>query len=163
MVRLPMKLRKFCESQDLIRLAFVDSRGYPRVVPAYFIPMAGSFVLGTWGYSAKWQFIQKNPKVGWVIDGGANSYDYRGVSFWGSAEKVEDPRLCRRAFLALSMKYFGSAEHPRSLQLFAGPGCIFIRLRPERFYSWDNASSNNQLISQRIRDVTPDSLRKATK
>jgi nitroimidazol reductase NimA-like FMN-containing flavoprotein (pyridoxamine 5'-phosphate oxidase superfamily) len=135
-----VKLRQFCEGQDLLRLAYVDDEGYPRVVPLYFIRMGDHFIISTWAHSAKWRFIQQRSKVGWVIDAGTYATNYRGVTFWGVLEKVTDQRVYRRAFLAFAMKYFGSTEHPTFLRLFASPGCIFLKLKPERFYSWDNAS-----------------------
>lgn len=145
MPKMTIKLRRFCDGQDLLRLAYIDGGGHPRVVPTYFIRVADSFVIGTWDASAKWRYIRKNAKVGWVIDGGTNTYNFRGASMWGFAAEITEPRLQRRVRLELSMKYFGSTQHPRAIQLFAGSGCIFIKLIPEGFYTWDNASSKNQL------------------
>ena len=126
-----------CEEQKLLRLACVDDQGYPRVMPLWFVRVGDDFAFGTGASSAKSQFIQANPKVGWVIDGGTRASNYNGVSFWGTAEKITDQRLHRRAFRALGMKYFGSTEHRTFLQLYDAPETILIRLRPERFFLWD--------------------------
>jgi hypothetical protein len=78
--------------------------------------------------------------VGWVIDGGTSAKNYKGVSFWGTAEQVTDKRLHRRAYRALGEKYFGSAESRAFREIYGEldePGTVFLRLRPERFFFWD--------------------------
>jgi len=137
MPRLPLKIKQFCEQQKILRLAYVDADGYPRVMPLWFVRMGNDFVVGTGISSAKWRSIEPNPKVGWVIDGGTRASNYKGVSFWGTAEKVTDNRLHRRAFRALGMKYFGSTKHRTFRQLYANPETILIRLRSEQFFFWD--------------------------
>ncbi|MBI3952266.1 MAG: pyridoxamine 5'-phosphate oxidase family protein [Acidobacteria bacterium] len=140
MPRLPTKMKQFCDEQKLLRLAYVDGDGYPHVMPVWFVRMGDDFAIGTQNSSAKWQSMQRNPKVAWVIDAGTSTRNYRGVSFSGTAEQITDKRLHRRAFSALGMKYYGSTEHREFLQLFADPSSILIRLRPERFFFWDHTS-----------------------
>lgn len=137
MARLPTKMKRFCDEQKLLRLAYVDQQGYPRVMPLWFVRLGEQFIVGTEASSVKWRHLRRRSKVGWVIDGGTQAEGYLGVSFWGTAEPVTDRRLHRRAFRALGMKYFGSTDHPTFLELYAQPESILIRLAPRRFFTWD--------------------------
>ncbi len=37
MKELSSTLKQFCENAELLRLAYTDSKGYPRVVPVWFV------------------------------------------------------------------------------------------------------------------------------
>jgi nitroimidazol reductase NimA-like FMN-containing flavoprotein (pyridoxamine 5'-phosphate oxidase superfamily) len=137
MAKLPAKMKRFCDEQEILRLACVDRSGYPRVWPVWYIRLGDDFIAGTGGDSAKWRLMKKNPKVGWVIDAGDDATSYRGVSFWGSVEEVADKRTWNRAFRALGTKYYGSPEDPDFLALFQ-PGTVIFRLKPESCFFWDN-------------------------
>lgn len=136
MTRLPMKMKQFCQTQKLLRLSYLDGKGYPRVVPVWFISRGNDFILGTEDFSAKWRSIRKSPNVGWVIDDGTTVKSYKGVSFWGTAKPMTDHRVQRQTFRAVGMKYFDSTEHPTLIELFGQPHSIFIRLKPEHFFCW---------------------------
>ncbi|GBC83442.1 hypothetical protein HRbin10_02590 [bacterium HR10] len=84
MRRLPRRLREFCESQKIMRLAFTDGKGYPHVLPLWFVMIGNECFFGTDRESAKGRAVLKRPRVGWVIDGGTSVRTYKGVSFWGA-------------------------------------------------------------------------------
>ncbi len=137
MMRLPEKMRTFCRHQKLLRLAFLDPDGYPRVVPLWFVMRGGEFYFGTDRESPKGRFIRHNPKVGWVVDGGMSARTYKGVSFWGTAAEVTDDRLWKTIWRALGRKYYGS-PHDRHFQQLYTPETMIVRLMPERFFFGDH-------------------------
>src|SRR5262249_22799584 len=63
-------LHTFCEQEQLLRLAYLDRQGYPRVVPVWFVLLDGAYYVGTGTTSAKWKAMQRDARIGWVIDGG---------------------------------------------------------------------------------------------
>jgi nitroimidazol reductase NimA-like FMN-containing flavoprotein (pyridoxamine 5'-phosphate oxidase superfamily) len=139
MKRLTPTLKAFCEKQELLRLAFVDQRGQPRVVPVWYVIIGRDHYIGTGSDSAKWKAIQKEPRVGWVIDGGKNG-KYKGVSMFGKAEEVTDKRLRARLYRAFGKKYFGSHEHPKHKEIWGevdDPGSIYLRLKQEDGFWWE--------------------------
>lgn len=119
-----------------MRLAFLDSHGYPRVVPLWFVMRGQEFFFGTDRHSVKARNIRHNPRVGWVIDGGASVRTYRGASFWGTAEVVTDRRLWKTIWRALGRKYYGSWQNRDFQQLYTSDTAI-IRLTPEKAFTWD--------------------------
>ncbi|HXF04328.1 MAG TPA: pyridoxamine 5'-phosphate oxidase family protein [Blastocatellia bacterium] len=136
MKRLPKKMRAFCQEQKVMRLAFVDAHGYPRVVPVWFVMRGQEFFFGTHRNSAKGRLIQQNPRAGWVIDGGASLRTYKGVSFWGRAEAVTDAHMWKTVWRAIGKKYYGSWQDRNFQQLYT-PDTLIFRLTPERVFYWD--------------------------
>lgn len=43
MKKLPPTLEEFCQKQEMLRLAFVDQRGQPRVVPVWFAIIGSAY------------------------------------------------------------------------------------------------------------------------
>src|SRR5262249_55994577 len=72
-------LQVFCEHEELLRLAYLDRQGFPRVLPVWFVMLDGAYYVGTGATSAKWRAMQRDARIGWVIDGGPRS-GYKGAS-----------------------------------------------------------------------------------
>jgi nitroimidazol reductase NimA-like FMN-containing flavoprotein (pyridoxamine 5'-phosphate oxidase superfamily) len=77
-------LSAFCEDAELLRVAYLDRQGYPRVVPVWFVRLDGAYYIGIGATSAKWKAMRRDPRVGWVIDGGTRG-QYKGASMRGRA------------------------------------------------------------------------------
>lgn len=139
MKKLPPTLKEFCEKQEVLRLAFVEPTGQPRVVPVWFVIIAREYYVGTGAESAKWKAIKRKPRVGWVIDGGTNG-KYKGVSMFGKEEEVTDKKLRARIYRAFGEKYFGSADHPKHIEIWGEvdePGSVYMRLKAEGGFWWE--------------------------
>lgn len=122
-----------------MRLAYIDRRGYPCVVPVWFILRDGAYYVGTGSNSAKWKAIQRRACVSWVIDGGTQE-GYKGASMRGRAGEVRDAVERAAVHTALGLKYYGSPEHPRFLEIFGqadDPETIYLQLVPEDGLTWE--------------------------
>ena len=138
MKKLTPSVRQFSEKQDLMRLAYIE-RGYPRVVPVWFVVIAGQYYVGTYAHSPKWKAIKRKPRIGWVIDGGKQN-NYKGVSVFGEAEEITDSNLRARIYRALGKKYYGSAEHPKHIEVWGevdDPSAVYLRLKPADGFWWE--------------------------
>jgi nitroimidazol reductase NimA-like FMN-containing flavoprotein (pyridoxamine 5'-phosphate oxidase superfamily) len=139
MKQLSDTLKEFCEKQELVRFAYVDGSGYPRAVPLWFVIINDEFYVGTGATSAKRKAVERDSRVGWVIDGGERSH-YKGVSERGHVEEVTDSGLRRRIYDALSVKYFGSTGHPKFVEIYGqvdDGDTIYWRLVSEDRISWE--------------------------
>jgi nitroimidazol reductase NimA-like FMN-containing flavoprotein (pyridoxamine 5'-phosphate oxidase superfamily) len=139
MQALSSTLKAFCEQADLLRLAYLDRRGYPRVVPVWFVAMEGAYYIGIGTTSAKWKSMQRNAYVGWVVDGGTRGH-YKGASLCGRAEEVRDTNWRTRVYEALGKKYFGTADHPEFMKIFGSvddPDTVYVRLVPADGLTWE--------------------------
>lgn len=138
MKKLTPTLKEFCEKQDLLRLAYVD-RGHTRVVPVWFVVIGRDYYAGTYANSTKWKAIKRKPQVGWVIDGGKPN-KYKGVSMFGQAEEVTDRKLRAKIYRALGEKYYGSANHPKHIEVWGAvddASSVFMRLKAEDGFWWE--------------------------
>jgi nitroimidazol reductase NimA-like FMN-containing flavoprotein (pyridoxamine 5'-phosphate oxidase superfamily) len=138
MKKLTSKLKEFCQNQELLRLAYVDS-GQPRVVPIWFVVIGRDYYAGTYAESPKWKAIKRDPRVAWVIDGGKKG-KYKGASWFGHAEEITDRRLRARINRAMGVKYFGSADHPKHIEIWGevdDPSSVYMRLKAEDGFSWE--------------------------
>jgi nitroimidazol reductase NimA-like FMN-containing flavoprotein (pyridoxamine 5'-phosphate oxidase superfamily) len=132
-------LRLFCEKEELLRLAFIDPRGYPRVVPLWFVLIGDECFFGTGATSAKMKAIREDSRAGWAIDGGPRAA-YKGASFRGRAEEVTDPGLRASIYDALGKKYFGSTEDPKFIEIYGkvdDPQTVYLRLKAEDSLTWE--------------------------
>ena len=132
-------LQAFCEHEELLRLAYLDRQGFPRVVPLWFVLLDRAYYVGTGATSVKWRAMQRDARIGWVIDGGPRS-GYKGASLRGRAEEVcEAPRRAQ-VYDALGTKYFGTPAHAKFIDIFGrvdDPATVYLRLVPEDGLTWE--------------------------
>lgn len=133
-------LQAFCEGEDLLRLAYLDRQGYPRVVPLWFVLSDGEYFVGTGASSGKWKAMQREARVGWVIDGGPR-HQYRGTSMCGRVEEVREAAERARVYRAMALKYFGATDDPKFIEIFGSvddPETVYLRLVPEAGLTWEH-------------------------
>src|SRR5258707_346833 len=107
MKRMTTTFREFLEKEELLRIAYADG-GQPRVLPVWFVIISSKYYIGTGAGSQKWKAMQRESRVGWVIDGGKEG-KYKGISMYGNAEEVTDKKLRVKIYHAFGKKYFCSA------------------------------------------------------
>jgi nitroimidazol reductase NimA-like FMN-containing flavoprotein (pyridoxamine 5'-phosphate oxidase superfamily) len=140
MQELSPTLHALVEEAELLRLAFVDRQGYPRVVPVWFVLLDGAYYIGIGTASAKWKAMQRNPHVGRVIDGGTRGH-YQGISMRGLAEEVGEATWRARVYNASERKYFGAADDTEFINIFGqvdDPESVYVRLIPEAALTWEH-------------------------
>jgi nitroimidazol reductase NimA-like FMN-containing flavoprotein (pyridoxamine 5'-phosphate oxidase superfamily) len=132
-------LQAFCEHAELLRLAYLDRQGFPRVVPVWFVMIDRAYYVGTGATSVKWRAMQRDARVGWVIDGGPRS-GYKGASLRGRAEEVRDATMRARVYDALGRKYFGTLEDTKFIEIFGrvdDPKIVYLQLVPDDGLTWE--------------------------
>ena len=139
MKELSARLKELCETSELLRLAYTDEGGYPRVVPVWYVLLDGAYCIGTYATSAKAKAIKREPRVGWVIDGG-DKPKYWGVSCYGRAAEISDAGQREAVYRALGDKYFGTTDDPTFLEIYGkvdDAQTVYLRLAPEDGNSWE--------------------------
>ena len=132
-------LQVFCQHAELLRLAYLDRQGFPRVVPVWFVILDRAYYVGTGTTSAKWRAMQRDARIGWVIDGGSRS-GYKGASLRGRAAEVRDATVRARVYDALGKKYFDTAEDAKFIEIFGrvdDPHTVYLQLIPEDGLTWE--------------------------
>ena len=132
-------LLAFCQYAELLRLAYLDRQGFPRVVPVWFVIIDRAYYIGTGTTSAKWRAMQRDARIGWVIDGGPRS-GYKGASLRGRAAEVRDATMRARIYDALGKKYFDTPEDAKFIEIFGrvdDPNTVYLQLIPEDGLTWE--------------------------
>jgi nitroimidazol reductase NimA-like FMN-containing flavoprotein (pyridoxamine 5'-phosphate oxidase superfamily) len=132
-------LLAFCQHAELLRLAYLDRQGCPRVVPVWFVMIDRAYYVGTGTTSAKWRAMQRDARIGWVIDGGSRS-GYKGASLRGRAAEVRDATMRARVYDALGKKYFDTPEEAKFIEIFGrvdDPETVYLQLIPEDGLTWE--------------------------
>jgi len=132
-------LLAFCQYAELLRLAYLDRQGFPRVVPVWFVIIDHAYYIGTGTTSAKWRAMQRDARIGWVIDGGPRS-GYKGASLRGRAAEVRDATMRARIYDALGKKYFDTPEDAKFIEIFGrvdDPNTVYLQLIPEDGLTWE--------------------------
>ena len=136
-------LQVFCEHEELLRLAYLDRQGFPRVVPVWFVMIDRAYYVGTGTTSAKWRAMQRDARIGWVIDGGPRS-GYKGASLRGHAAEILDATMRARVYDALGTKYFGTPEQAKFIEIFGrvdDPETVYLQLVPADGLTWEYDSN----------------------
>jgi nitroimidazol reductase NimA-like FMN-containing flavoprotein (pyridoxamine 5'-phosphate oxidase superfamily) len=139
MEELSATLKAFCEQADLLRLAYLDPRATPRVVPVWYVMIDDSFYIGVGTTSAKWKAMKRDARVGWVVDGGTRGH-YKGASMRGRAEEVRDATWRARVYETMSKKYFGTADDARFVEIFGhvdDAETVYVRLVSDDELTWE--------------------------
>ena len=132
-------LLAFCQYAELLRLAYLDRQGFPRVVPVWFVIIDRAYYVGTGTTSPKWRSMQRDARIGWVIDGGSRS-GYKGASLRGRAAEVRDATMRARIYDALGKKYFDTPEDAKFIEIFGrvdDPNTVYLQLIPEDGLTWE--------------------------
>ncbi len=139
MKELSATLTEFIAQQELLRLAYTDGRGYSHVVPVWYVVINEECYVGTGAASAKRKAVEKDARVGWVIDGGERS-SYKGASFYGLAEEVTDSSLRAEVYRRLGEKYFGSESDPKFDEIYGemdDAETVYWRLKAQDVFAWE--------------------------
>jgi len=125
----------FIKTQKVLRLATIDQKGTPHIVPVWYLYNAKKFYIGTNTRTEKAKNIKKNKQVGLCIDIGIQSPDIFGVLGQGSAKLILDKNLVSKLAKRILLRYFRSLENKSAKELLDDTDCI-IEITPKKFSVW---------------------------
>ena len=83
--------------------------------------------------------MQRDARIGWVIDGGPRS-GYKGAALRGRVAEVRDATVRARVYDALGKKYFDTPKDAKFLEIFGrvdDPATVYLQLIPEDGLTWE--------------------------
>ena len=125
----------FIKTQKVLRLATIDQKGTPHIVPVWYLYSKKKFYIGTNTRTEKAKNIKKNKQVGLCIDIGIQSPDIFGVLGQGSAKLILDKNLVSKLAKRILLRYFRSLENKSAKELLDDTDCI-IEITPKKFSVW---------------------------
>jgi nitroimidazol reductase NimA-like FMN-containing flavoprotein (pyridoxamine 5'-phosphate oxidase superfamily) len=129
----PEELDAFLDSSRTVRVATVDDRGQPHVVPLWYVWLDGTMFVNTTRGNRLVRELEAHPRAAATVDDGDSYENLRGVVLHGTLDEADgDPRL-DPVIQAFSQKYYGGNPPPFTVWR----NRFFLKLEPDRIASWD--------------------------
>lgn len=129
------KKAKFLKEQKILRLATVDKKGSPHLVPVWYIHTGAKFYIGTNTKTRKAKNIQKNSKVCFCVDDGVWS-PIHGVMGNGKARLILQENTVKKIAKKILLRYFKNLEGKSAKELLDNTDCI-IEITPSKITTWE--------------------------
>lgn len=130
-----MKKSEFLRSQKILRLATIDSKKNPHIVPVWYEFKDTKFYVGTNTRTKKAKNIIKNPKVSFCVDVGIKSPDIFGVMVIGKARLILEKRQVTFIAKRILKRYFKNLNEKSAQELLDDTDCI-IEISPKKTTIW---------------------------
>jgi nitroimidazol reductase NimA-like FMN-containing flavoprotein (pyridoxamine 5'-phosphate oxidase superfamily) len=130
-----MKTCDFLKSQKILRLATIDSKNNPHIVPVWYEFRNKKFYVGTNTRTKKAKNIKKNPKVSFCVDVGIKSPDIFGVMGIGKAKLILEKNQVLFIAKRILKRYFKSLKVKSAQELLDDTNCI-IEILPRKTTVW---------------------------
>ena len=135
----PEERDAFLAEQRTCRVATATPDGRPHVSPLWYVWDGSCLWLYSVVRSQRWTDLERNPRCSVVVDAGDDYFELRGVELAGSVEVVgEVPRTGEPGHPELEAVERSFAQRYRASDTLEHDGRhAWLRLRPEREYTWD--------------------------
>jgi len=129
------KRDNFIKTQKVLRLATIDQKGSPHIVPVWYLYSAKKFYIGTNTRTEKAKNLKKNKHVSLCVDTGIRSPNIHGVLAKGTARLILDKNKVSKLAKRILIRYFRSLENKSAKELLDDTDCI-IEITPKKFSVW---------------------------
>lgn len=130
----------FLDSARTAAFSTIDPWGYPHTVAMWFAMENGCPVMTTYAKSQKARNVERNPKVGFMVEAGETYDTLKGVLIRGEAELIRDFDYTVAVLKRIHEKMLGAlvpaVEEAMRKQ---AQKRVVVRIRPVRVSSWDHS------------------------
>ena len=130
------KRDEFLKKQKILRLATLDNKGNPHIIPVWYLFNSKKLYIGTNSKTKKAKNIKNNSKVSFCIDTGINSPDIFGVMGQGSAKLIREKNEVSKITKRILLRYFKTLNNKSAQELLEETDCI-IEIRPKKYSVWE--------------------------
>ena len=130
------KLDEFLKKQKILRLATVDNKDNPHIIPVWYLFNSKKLYVGTNSKTKKAKNIKNNSKVSFCVDTGINSPDIFGVMGQGNAKLIREKNEVSKIEKRILLRYFKTLNNKSAQELLEETDCI-IEIRPKKYSVWE--------------------------
>ena len=130
-----MKKNEFLKSQKILRLATVDKKGIPHIVPVWYLYKNGKFYVGTNTVTKKVRNISRNTKVSFCVDSGIRSPIF-GIMGIGTAKVILNKSHVSLLSKKILLRYFKRLNNESAQEILSQTDCI-IQIIPKKITVWE--------------------------
>jgi len=130
-----MKTSEFLKSQKILRLATIDGKNNPHIVPVWYEFRNKKFYIGTNTRTRKAKNIKNNPKISFCVDVGVKSPSIFGVMGIGNAKLILERNQVSFIAKRILKRYFKNLKVKSAQELLDDTNCI-IEISPRKIITW---------------------------
>jgi PPOX class probable F420-dependent enzyme len=130
------------ENERIVIVSTLGPRGWPHVMPLWYVPREGEIWIWTYAKSQKVKNLERDPRATLLIETGTEYNELRGVQIEAEAELIRDTEQVVEFAKELTVRYtegIDSVEGDAAAGLQAqAPKRVAINFHPKRVASWDH-------------------------
>jgi PPOX class probable F420-dependent enzyme len=134
--------RELVESGRIVVVSSLGPRGWPHVMPLWYVPREGEVWVWTYAKSQKVRNLERDPRATLLIETGTEYNELRGVQIEAEAELIRDTDRVVEFAKELTIRYsegISSVEGDAAAGLEAqAPKRVAIHFHPRRIATWDH-------------------------
>ena len=130
------KRDEFLKKQKILRLATLDKKDNPHVVPVWYLFNSKKLYIGTNAKTEKAKNVKNNSKVSFCVDVGINSPDIFGVMGQGVGKLIIEKNEVARIEKIILLRYFNTLDDKSAKELLEETDCI-IEITPKEYSVWE--------------------------
>jgi PPOX class probable F420-dependent enzyme len=134
--------RELIESGRIVVVSSLGPRGWPHVMPLWYVPREGEVWVWTYAKSQKVRNLERDPRATLLIETGTEYNELRGVQIEAEAELIRDTDRIVVFAKELTIRYsegISSVEGDAAAGLEAqAPKRVAIHFHPRRIATWDH-------------------------
>jgi PPOX class probable F420-dependent enzyme len=134
--------RELIESGRIVVVSSLGPRGWPHVMPLWYVPREGEVWVWTYAKSQKVRNLERDPRATLLIETGTEYDELRGVQIEAEAELIRDTDRVVEFAKELTIRYsegISSVEGDAAAGLEAqAPKRVAIHFHPRRIATWDH-------------------------
>jgi PPOX class probable F420-dependent enzyme len=134
--------RELIDSERVVMVASQGPRGWPHVMPLWYVPRDGDIWIWTYAKSQKVKNLERDPRATLLIETGFEYGELRGVQIEAEAELVRELDEIVEYGKQMTIRYsegIESVEGDAAEGLRAqAPKRVAIHFHPQRVATWDH-------------------------
>ena len=130
------KRDEFLKKQKILRLATLDNKGNPHIIPVWYLFNSKKLYIGTNSKTEKAKNVKNNSKVSFCVDVGINSPDIFGVMGQGVGKLIIEKNEVARIEKIILLRYFNTLDDKSAKELLEETDCI-IEITTKEYSVWE--------------------------
>jgi PPOX class probable F420-dependent enzyme len=132
------EVRAFLAEHKVMQVATIGPRGWPHVVPLWYVHDGSELRGWTYAKSQKARNLERDPRATVAIEDGVEYHELRGVMLECEVEVERDTERVTAYGEALADRYGGGSEEMKEGFRAQAPKRVGLRFVPTRVVSWDH-------------------------
>jgi PPOX class probable F420-dependent enzyme len=133
--------RELIDSERIVAVASFGPRGWPHLMPLWYVPRDGEIWIYTYAKSQKVRNLERDPRATLMIETGHAYLELRGVEIEAEAEIHRDLETVLALAKEVTVRYaagIGSVDPDAAALEAQARKRAAVRFRPIRVASWDH-------------------------